>query len=68
MIAQLLTQPIVLAAPRVRRRRLFQVLNAWFERAEGRRRLAVMDQRGLHDIGISRCDALAEAGKPFWRE
>lgn len=68
MIAQLLTQPILVAAPKAERRKLFQVLNAWIERAEGRRRLAVMDERALHDIGLGRCEALAEADKVFWRE
>ena len=32
-----------------------------------RRLLEVLDDRMLRDIGISRSQALAEAGKPFWR-
>jgi uncharacterized protein YjiS (DUF1127 family) len=33
---------------------------------ESRRRLAEMDDRMLSDIGISRLDALAEAGRRPW--
>jgi uncharacterized protein YjiS (DUF1127 family) len=32
-----------------------------------RRMLKTLDERTLHDIGISRSQALAEARKPFWR-
>lgn len=32
-----------------------------------RRLLEQLDNRALRDIGISRSQALAEAGKPFWR-
>ena len=32
-----------------------------------RRALEMLDERMLHDIGISRSQALAEARKPFWR-
>lgn len=33
------------------------------ERAE----LLSLDERALHDIGISRCDAVREAERPLWR-
>jgi len=36
------------------------------ERAAGRRALARLDDRLLRDIGLTRADADAEAGKPFW--
>jgi uncharacterized protein YjiS (DUF1127 family) len=39
----------------------------WRRRAQERRALAVMDERSLRDIGISRLDALYEANKPVWR-
>jgi len=42
-------------------------LDGWSERAQGRRRLAALDDRMLADIGISRADAEREASKPFWR-
>lgn len=46
-------------------------LVTWFrdaaQRRHTRRLLAQLDNRELHDIGISRGDALIEAQKPFWR-
>jgi uncharacterized protein YjiS (DUF1127 family) len=41
--------------------------SVWIERARQRRCLAELSDRSLKDIGISRCDALREARKPFWR-
>lgn len=38
----------------------------WRERRRGRRQLLALDTRMLRDIGLSRVDATAEAGKPFW--
>ncbi|WP_432474080.1 DUF1127 domain-containing protein [Amphritea sp. HPY] len=32
-----------------------------------RRQLLTLDNRALKDIGISRAEALAEAGKPAWK-
>jgi uncharacterized protein YjiS (DUF1127 family) len=32
-----------------------------------RRILETLSDRELRDIGVSRSEALAEAGKPFWR-
>lgn len=40
----------------------------WLERERERRHLAALDHHLLRDIGLSRCDALAEADKPFWRK
>ena len=39
----------------------------WLNRRQGRRDLSELDDRLLADVGISREDALWEAGKPFWR-
>jgi uncharacterized protein YjiS (DUF1127 family) len=39
----------------------------WLNRRQGRRDLSELDDRLLADVGISREDALREAGKPFWR-
>ena len=39
----------------------------WLNRRQGRRDLRELDDRLLADVGISREDALSEAGKPFWR-
>ncbi len=48
-------------------RRALETLTTWQERADGRRELLSLDERMLHDIGISRADAVREADKPFWR-
>jgi uncharacterized protein YjiS (DUF1127 family) len=37
------------------------------ERSAQRRALAVLDDGRLRDIGRTREEAQAEAGKPFWR-
>ena len=39
----------------------------WLNRWQGRQDLRELDDRLLADVGISREDALREAGKPFWR-
>jgi uncharacterized protein YjiS (DUF1127 family) len=39
----------------------------WLNRRQGRRDLSELDDRLLADVGISREDAVREAGKPFWR-
>ena len=36
-------------------------------RARQRRAVGELDDRLLKDIGITRAQALGEAGKPFWR-
>lgn len=38
----------------------------WHELRRQRRHLLELDERLLHDIGISRRDAVAEARKPLW--
>jgi uncharacterized protein YjiS (DUF1127 family) len=43
-----------------------RILSVWIERAQQRRCLAGLSDRSLQDIGITRCDALHEARKPFW--
>lgn len=40
----------------------------WFVRAEGRRALRHLDPHLLRDIGMTRAQALREAGKPFWEK
>jgi uncharacterized protein YjiS (DUF1127 family) len=47
--------------------RVIDLLLLWQDRAQSRYRLAQLEDRLLHDIGISRLDALQEAAKPFWR-
>ncbi len=41
---------------------------AWRERAVQRRELAELPEYMLRDIGLTRDQALVEAGKPFWVE
>jgi uncharacterized protein YjiS (DUF1127 family) len=40
----------------------------WRQRARSRRELMALDGRELQDIHLTRCDAMSEAGKPFWKE
>jgi uncharacterized protein YjiS (DUF1127 family) len=45
----------------------FAWIAAAVARWQQRRLLETLDDRALHDIGISRSQALAEARKPCWR-
>jgi len=36
-------------------------------RAEERRQLLALDERELRDVGLARCDAVAEAMKSLWK-
>ena len=47
--------------------RLAETLGEWLRRGRSRRLLAQMDDRMLHDIGLSRDAAQGEIEKPFWR-
>lgn len=47
-------------------RNVLVVVRAWHERNRTRHRLAELDDRTLHDIGLTRAEALAESRKPFW--
>jgi uncharacterized protein YjiS (DUF1127 family) len=40
----------------------------WRNRARSRRDLMELNDRDLWDMHLTRCDALYEASKPFWRE
>lgn len=46
---------------------VFETLAAWHQRAATRHELARLDERMLHDIGLSPADAEREIGKPFWQ-
>jgi uncharacterized protein YjiS (DUF1127 family) len=48
--------------------RALALFDIWRQRLRDRRALALMDERMLRDVGLTRCDALYEARKPFWRE
>jgi uncharacterized protein YjiS (DUF1127 family) len=47
---------------------LRRTFREWRRRVHDRRELAGLSNEMLHDIGISRAEALYLANKPFWRE
>ncbi|WP_250656238.1 DUF1127 domain-containing protein [Alkalimarinus coralli] len=47
--------------------KLKNAIYLWKERARQRRALAQLSNYQLKDIGLSRSDAINEAGKPFWK-
>lgn len=61
-------QPLHLAAPRLGARLLLmgRQLRRWWQLAEQRRQLGMLDDAALKDIGLSRADALQESERPFW--
>ncbi|MFQ5955783.1 MAG: DUF1127 domain-containing protein [Kiloniellales bacterium] len=48
-------------------RRLVERLLTWQRRASERRHLMQLDDRLLHDMGITRAEAEREYRTPFWR-
>ncbi len=57
------------ARPRAGRiARAIATLREWHRRSRGRDELAVLDDRMLRDIGITRADADFLSSKPFWKE
>ena len=48
--------------------RTLAVLREWCRRSRHRAKLAVLDDRMLEDIGITRAEAGSLSRKPFWRE
>lgn len=54
-------------APGAVMRRLAGAIVTGRRRAAERRMLAELDERLLHDIGLTRCDIKEEVNKPFWR-
>jgi uncharacterized protein YjiS (DUF1127 family) len=47
--------------------RVVAVLGEWRQRSRERAQLALLDERMLRDIGVSRGEVLREVNKPFWR-
>jgi uncharacterized protein YjiS (DUF1127 family) len=43
------------------------LIGEWRRRARSRHELMSLGEAGLHDIGLSRCDAARELSKPFWQ-
>jgi len=50
------------------RRTVAALFRLWRRRRRTRRELATLDDRTLHDIGLTRGDAEFLINKPFWRE
>jgi len=48
-------------------KRLRDLLTLWRQRSYERQALAGLSDQLLRDVGITRCDAMNEASKPFWR-
>ena len=46
---------------------LLATLQLWINRSSQRKHLAMLSNRQLGDIGITREDALKEARLPFWK-
>ena len=49
----------------VRIAQAWQQLQRWWELAEQRRKLALLDKHALYDLGLSRADALRESARSF---
>jgi uncharacterized protein YjiS (DUF1127 family) len=43
-------------------------IRAWHRRNKERSELIKLTDLEMHDFGMTRADAIAEANKPFWRE
>ena len=56
------------AGLRVALSRATLTLLRWQELARQRRALAALSDQMLKDLGLTRADALREAGRPFWDE
>jgi uncharacterized protein YjiS (DUF1127 family) len=72
MINQACAIPVaVRRAPQAGLAGLFQqcvaLLFRRMDRQRQRRELLELDTHTLSDIGVSRCQAIAEGSKPFWR-
>ena len=48
-------------------RGLSSLLRLWWQRSRERRQLALLTDRDLHDLALTRIDAQREARKPFWK-
>ena len=66
--AQALPGAATSVIPPERLHRLARILFLWHDRARQRRHLQSLSDHMLRDIGLSRADVRAEAGKPFWRD
>ena len=63
----------IASAGRLKNRRPIEILRAlgrqiacWWQLAEQRRRLAMLDDAALKDLGLSRADVIQESERSFW--
>ena len=63
----------LVSAGRLQGRRPLEILRAvgrqfsrWWQLAEQRRRLAMLDDAALKDLGLSRADVIQESERSFW--
>ena len=56
----------LITAPGPTLRGLSSLLRLWCERSRERHQLALLTDRELHDLGLTRIDAQQETRKPFW--
>ena len=63
----------IVSAGRLKSRRPTEILRAlgrqfarWWQLAEQRRRLAMLDDAALKDLGLSRADVIQESERSFW--
>jgi uncharacterized protein YjiS (DUF1127 family) len=48
--------------------RFIETVCEWRRRSRSRRELLTLDARDLCDVRLTRCDAVAEGNKPFWKK
>ncbi len=49
-------------------RRFIEIVCEWRRRSCSRHELLTLGQRDLGDVRLTRCDAVSEANKPFWKK
>ena len=48
--------------------KLIEAVSEWRRRSRSRSELLKLGERDLCDVRLTRCDAVSEASKPFWKE
>jgi len=46
---------------------VFDTLQLWSDRREQRKRLSLLSDHMLRDIGLTKIDVIRECRKPFWK-
>ncbi len=66
-MSEALFHQMTISRPSAPRAALRELLATWRRRVWERTNLNHLEDRDLHDLGLSRAAAEYEAGKPFWR-